>query len=54
MGKVAEWYFKDLFKTSNPLGFAEVLDGVHNSVVAKGDMKVDGDFQAREVYQALK
>ena len=51
---MAERYFEDLFKTSNPLGFAKVLDGVHHSVVTKGDMKVGGDFQAEEVYQALK
>ena len=54
MGKVIERYFKVMFTSSNPLGFDKILDGVHRTVTAEGDVGVDGDFQAKEVYQALK
>ena len=54
MGKVIERYFKVMFTSLNPLGFDKILDGVHRTVTAEGDVGVDGDFQAKEVYQALK
>ena len=43
-----------MFKTSNPSGFAEILEGVHHGMAAEEDMEVGGDFQVEEVYQALK
>ena len=54
MGKVIERYFEVMFTSSNPSGFDEILDGVHHTVIVDGDVGVDGDFQAKEVYQALK
>ena len=54
MGKVIERDFEVMFTSSNPSGFDEILDGVHRNVTVDGDVGVDGDFQAKEVYQALK
>ena len=54
MGKVTKRYFEVMFTSSNPSGFDEILDGVHHTVIVDGDVGVDGDFQAKELYQALK
>ena len=52
--EVLEKYFATIFTSSNPSGFEEILEGVHRFEVEVGEMDMGGEFQAQEVYQALK
>ena len=50
MSKVIERYFEDIFTSSNPSGFEEILDGVLHTVMTKDNVVVVGDFHVDEVY----
>lgn len=52
--EVLKMYFATIFTSSNPSGFEEILEGVHQSEVEVGEMDMGGEFQPLEVYQALK
>ena len=52
--EVLEKYFATIFTSSNPSSFEEILEGVHRAEVEVGELDMGGEFQALEVYQALK
>ena len=53
MGGIIENYFRDIFTTSNPSGFEEILSGVHPAISKEDAGLLGRDFQASEVRLAL-
>ena len=47
-------YYKDLFTTSNPTNFNELLEAVETKVSPSMNQMLIRDFTTREVEQALK
>ena len=53
MGSIIENYFRDIYTTSNPLGFDEILNGIHLAI-SEEDAGLHGcDFHANEVRLAF-
>ena len=53
MGSIIENYFRDIYTTSNPLGFGEILNGIHLAVSKEDAWLIGRDFHANEVRLAL-
>ena len=54
MGRVVEGYFESNFTSSNPSGFDDNLDKVQPITVDVSSLRLDRDFQAKEVHTTLK
>ena len=53
MGKVVEGYFEQIFTSSNPSGFNNILSSIQRVVGEDVRDHLDGDFKACEVKEAL-
>ena len=53
MGGIIENYFRDIFTTSNPSGFEEILSGIHPAISKEDAGLLGRDFQAFMVRLAL-
>lgn len=53
MGKLVEAYFTNIFSSSNPTGFDEVLAGMLPTVTSEMKMSLDRQFIDDEVFKAL-
>ena len=53
MGGIIENYFKDIYTTSNPSGFNEILSGIHLAISEEDAGLLGRDFHASEVRLAL-
>nr|POE59533.1 hypothetical protein CFP56_43416 [Quercus suber] len=51
MGGIIEHYFRDIFTTSNPSGFEEILSGIHPAISEEEAGFLGCDFQASETIQ---
>ena len=51
---MVERYFETMFTTSNPSGFEDIINGVRLATLDDEEVNLGRDFQAFEVYQALK
>lgn len=49
-----ERYFETMFTTLNPLAFEDIINGIRLMALDDEEANLGGDFQAFEVYQALK
>ena len=54
VGTLVEDYFLNIFSTSNPTGFDEVLAGMAPTVTAEMNVGLDKSFTGEEVFKALK
>ena len=54
MGRMVEGYFESNFTSSNPSGFDDNLDKVQPITVDVSSLRLDCDFQAKEVLTAFK
>ena len=55
MGGVVERYFENIFTTLNPLGFEDIINGIHHRVFDGSEVDMGGGaFQAFEVHQVFK
>ena len=54
LGKVVEDYFQDMFTSSNPSQFDEILVGLQPVIIAEMSASLSRDYQAKEVLLALK
>lgn len=52
-GRMVEEYFLNIFSTSNPTGFDEVLAGMTPTVTAEMNSELDKNFTGEEVFRAL-
>lgn len=50
MSGMVERYFETMFTTSNPLGFEDIINGVHLATLDDEEVNLGGDFQAFEAY----
>ena len=53
MGKMVEAYFTNIFSSSNPTGFDEVLAGMLPMMTSEMNMRLDRQFTGDEVFKAL-
>ena len=53
MGEMVEAYFTNIFTTSNPSDFDEVLDGVLPTVTKDMNANLNRPFTVEKVYRAL-
>ena len=53
MGNIIENYFRDIYTTSNPSGFDEILNGIHPAISEEDARLLGRDFHANEVRLAL-
>ena len=54
MGEMVVDYYKDLFTSSNPTEFSEILEAMQPKVTPIMNQKLIMDFTANEVRMALK
>ena len=54
MGRVVEGYFESNFTSSNHSRFDDILDEMQLATVDVSSLRLDHDFQAKEVLTALK
>ena len=47
-------YYSDLFSSSNPTDFAEIVNAVQPKVIEDMTTRLIKEFQAYEVFRALK
>ena len=47
------YYFRDIYTTSNPSGFDEILNGIHPAISEEDAGLIGRDFHANEVRLAL-
>ena len=53
MGNIIENYFRDIYTTSNPSSFDEILNGIHPAISEEDAGLLGRDFHANEVRLAL-
>ena len=53
MGGIIEKYFRDIYTTSNPLGFDDILSGIHPTISEEDVGMLGRDFHANEVRLAF-
>ena len=53
MGGIIEQYFGDIYTTSNPSGFEDILNGIHPAINEEDVGLLGRDFHANEVRRAL-
>ena len=53
MGSIIENYSRDIYTTSNPLGFDEILNGIHLAISKEDAGLLGRDFHVNEVRLAL-
>ena len=53
MGSIIENYFRDIYTTSNPSGFDEILNSIHPAISEEDAGLIGRDFHANEVRLAL-
>ena len=53
MGGIIEQYFGDIYTTSNPSGFKDILNGIHPAINEEDVGLLGRDFHANEVRRAL-
>ena len=53
MGSIIENYFRDIYTTSNPSSFDEILNGIHPAISEEDAGLLGRDFQANEVRLAF-
>ena len=53
MGGIIEQYFGDIYTTSNPSGFEDILNGIHLAINEEDADLLGRDFHADEVRRAL-
>ena len=53
MGGIIKNYFKDIYTTSNPSGFEEILNGIHPAISKEDASLLGHDFQASKVRLTL-
>ena len=53
VGKVVEGYFEQIFTSSNPSGFDNILSGIQSIAGEELIEQLNGDFQASKVKEAL-
>ena len=53
MGELVEEYFSNLFSTSNPSCFDDILEGISSTVIDDMNTSLNREYTSAEVVQAL-